>query len=122
MKTRQEVVEMVKAWTPVGDMEAIDAALCERHKAYGKGSGDGLLAWAMSGLARAARCYRDEILSDRVTFDDAQTALRCGVSVRSMTDLGAPRASRRDVWHEKAVDAQAALVRILETYAAMEAP
>lgn len=122
MKSRKEIVEMVKAWTPAEDMEPIDSALYERHKAHGEGSGDGLLSWAMSGLASAVRNYRDECLSDRVTFDDAQTALRCGVRVRSLTGLSAPRASRRDVWHEKVADAQAALARIVETYAAMEAP
>jgi hypothetical protein len=121
MKTRAEVMTMVKGWKPTESADDIDAALHERHKAYGAGSGDSLLAWSVDCVASAVRHYLEAVHEDRLASENVLGCVGLGGRLRgNLRGFGGPRFSTAAMWHEKIADAQDTLARVLDTYALLD--
>lgn len=122
MKTRDDIVQMVKAWNPStssdDDLRALDAALFQRSKEYGEKGMDGLLAWAVHSVAAAVTHYREAVREDQMEAESVLGCIRMGGRLRgNARGFGGPRMSVAAFWHEKIADAQGTLARILAVYA-----
>jgi hypothetical protein len=127
MKTKAEIVEMVRRYNPMAatadaDYLALDTALCERHAAQGKAgpaeSLGGLLAWTLAGVKQSAARYTEAVESQEAEFERDLTALRSGQRLTAASALSPPRLGLVGLYREALALAQVTLHRTLAAYEA----
>ena len=130
MKTKTEIVEIVRRYNPMAatadaDYRALDAALYERHAAQGKTgpteSLDGLLMWTLTGVKQSAARYTEAVESQEAELERDLTALRLGQRLTAASTLSPPRLGLAGLYREALALAQVTLHRTLAAYEA-EAP
>lgn len=126
MKTRSEIVAMVKAWSSVtsrvDEFDAIDRALFERDKTFRErpaGKLEGLLMWAVSGVASAVRDYQEACAEDQRSKEIVGATLPHEPLTPDVARFAAQRMGRAAVALEQIPPAQAMLSRVLEAYEAL---
>ncbi len=116
MKTKAEIVEMVRRYNPTAatadaDYCAIDTALYERHASL-----DGLLAWTLAGVKQSAARYMEAVESQEADLERDLTALRSGQRLTAASVLSPPRLGLVGLYRETLALAQVTLHRTLAAY------